>query len=405
MITAIPTTPQNSTNGKYLVEIRTVSRLASYWASFVSRNRRVNARSRPNACTTRTPGETLLQGRRGCARCARGPRGRHGSTPAGTSGSPSVTGGTTIRMHSASCQLRMKITTSAPTKSSTFCTIEVRPCWTSSCIASTSDVMRATRRPVFSRSKKSRPRSSRWRNTRIRRIARRNVSPMRGDLVDRDPAEEQRAERHARDRARPTRSRAPAVVPRRPASIPCFTSAGPASRHAVCTGAGSGSRATIRRRHGRSIAAQPLDDPLRLVAREPVPSPTAAKRPPLARSRCSPTVAASAASPCPAWASTSRYRSDVSSSSSCVPSATHPTALEQHDPVGERDGRRAVGDDQRRPAGHHLAQRGADLVLLGRVDRRRRVVEDQHPRDRPAPRGRWRCADAGRPTARSRARR
>ena len=40
MMMAIPTTPQNSTNGKYLVEIRTVSRLASYCASFVSRNRR-----------------------------------------------------------------------------------------------------------------------------------------------------------------------------------------------------------------------------------------------------------------------------------------------------------------------------------------------------------------------------
>ena len=35
---------------------------------------------------------------------------------------------------------------------------------------------------------------------------------------------------------------------------------------------------------------------------------------------------------------------------------------------------------------HHLGQRVADLVLLGRVDRRRGVVEDQHPRvgeDRP----------------------
>ena len=55
MITAMPTTPANSTNGKYFAEMRTVSRLASYCASFVSWNRAVNDRSRPNACTTRTP--------------------------------------------------------------------------------------------------------------------------------------------------------------------------------------------------------------------------------------------------------------------------------------------------------------------------------------------------------------
>ena len=56
------------------------------------------------------------------------------------------------------------------------------------------------------------------------------------------------------------------------------------------------------------------------------------------------------------------------------------SAVEQHDPVSERDGRGSVGDDERRPALHHLTERGTDLVLLRRVDRRRRVVEDQHPR-------------------------
>ena len=54
--------------------------------------------------------------------------------------------------------------------------------------------------------------------------------------------------------------------------------------------------------------------------------------------------------------------------------------VEQHDAVGERDRRGPVGDDDRRPALHHLGERGPDLVLLGRVDRRGRVVEDQHAR-------------------------
>ena len=56
-----------------------------------------------------------------------------------------------------------------------------------------------------------------------------------------------------------------------------------------------------------------------------------------------------------------------------------PAAVDQHHAVGEGDRGRAVGDDDRRPPLHHLGQRVADLVLLGRVDRGRRVVEDQHP--------------------------
>ena len=54
--------------------------------------------------------------------------------------------------------------------------------------------------------------------------------------------------------------------------------------------------------------------------------------------------------------------------------------IEQHHAVGERDRGRTVGDDDRRPTRHHLAQRGADLVLLRGVHRRRGVVEDQHAR-------------------------
>ena len=69
-----------------------------------------------------------------------------------------------------------------------------------------------------------------------------------------------------------------------------------------------------------------------------------------------------------------------------VPSATTRPSLEQHDPVGQRDGGRTVGDDDRGAAPHHLGEGVADLVLLGRVDRRGGVVEDQHARvgeDRP----------------------
>ena len=63
-----------------------------------------------------------------------------------------------------------------------------------------------------------------------------------------------------------------------------------------------------------------------------------------------------------------------------------PAVVEQHHPVGQGDGGRAVGDDDRGAAAHHLGEGVADLVLLGGVDRRGGVVEDQHPgvgEDRP----------------------
>ena len=52
--------------------------------------------------------------------------------------------------------------------------------------------------------------------------------------------------------------------------------------------------------------------------------------------------------------------------------------LEHDDAVGERDRRGAVGDHERRSPLHHGRERRADLVLLRRVHRRGRVVEDQH---------------------------
>jgi hypothetical protein len=57
-----------------------------------------------------------------------------------------------------------------------------------------------------------------------------------------------------------------------------------------------------------------------------------------------------------------------------------PPGVEQHDAVGKRDRRRAVGDHDRGAIAQDAAQAGADLVLLARIDGRRRVVEDQHAR-------------------------
>ena len=54
--------------------------------------------------------------------------------------------------------------------------------------------------------------------------------------------------------------------------------------------------------------------------------------------------------------------------------------VEHHHLVGERDRREAVGDDDRRPAAHRLAQALADRGLGGRVDRGGGVVEDQDAR-------------------------
>ena len=63
-----------------------------------------------------------------------------------------------------------------------------------------------------------------------------------------------------------------------------------------------------------------------------------------------------------------------------MPRAGDPAVVEHDDLVGERDRREAVGDDQRRPAAHHLAQAGADAGLGRRVDRGGRVVEDEDAR-------------------------
>ena len=55
-----------------------------------------------------------------------------------------------------------------------------------------------------------------------------------------------------------------------------------------------------------------------------------------------------------------------------------PAVLEQRHPVGQRHRRRAVGDDQRGGVREHLAQPAFDQLLGAHVQRRERVVQDQH---------------------------
>ena len=68
-----------------------------------------------------------------------------------------------------------------------------------------------------------------------------------------------------------------------------------------------------------------------------------------------------------------------------------PTALEEHDPLGQVDRRQPVGDDERRPTLHQHAEGGVDLLLDLHVDGAGGVVEDedggvveQRARDRDA---------------------
>ena len=57
-----------------------------------------------------------------------------------------------------------------------------------------------------------------------------------------------------------------------------------------------------------------------------------------------------------------------------------PAVVEHDDQVGVPHGREAVGDHERRPAHHQLVERVEDHGLGPRVDRRRRLVEDEDRR-------------------------
>ena len=69
----------------------------------------------------------------------------------------------------------------------------------------------------------------------------------------------------------------------------------------------------------------------------------------------------------------------------------HPVLIQQHDSVGQRNGRQAVGDDQRRAAFHLNLQAGMDGLLHldvngtgGIVEHHHRWVDQQSPGDSDA---------------------
>ena len=74
-----------------------------------------------------------------------------------------------------------------------------------------------------------------------------------------------------------------------------------------------------------------------------------------------------------------RYSGNCNSSS-WLPLAITPTAVEEHHTLGERDRLDAVGDDHGGAAFHRLHQPAADRRLGGRVDGAHRVVEHEHAR-------------------------
>ena len=82
-----------------------------------------------------------------------------------------------------------------------------------------------------------------------------------------------------------------------------------------------------------------------------------------------------------------------------------PAVVDQHHPLGQGDGGRPVGDDDRGAAraSPRPGRRGSRAPWWGRPPRWRRRGSARGGR-RGSP-GRWRCAGAGRPTARSPARR
>ena len=273
------------------------------------------------------------------------------------------------------------MTMSAPTKIRMFWTNITRPCEMSSCSASMSEVMRDDEPAGLLALEEVDRQAHAGGGTPARAVAQER-------LADPATSQDRRAGR-ARARAPRRRGRASAARFERagvaarssPASMPYRTSAGPASRHAVCS--------DEHERRERDLPAvrpqhppQPAHDLVRLLAGRA----SSPRRPAPPLDPSAPHDRAAAVDRGRARADIGARRAprgsapSVASSSSCVPSATTTPAVEQHDAVGERDRRGPVGDDDRRPPGHHLAERGADLVLLRRVDRRRRVVEDQHPR-------------------------
>ena len=169
-----------------------------------------------------------------------------------------------------------------------------------------------------------------------------------------------------------------------PSSIASLASGAGASAAAVAS-TSEANIASTRQRYG----AQQLDQPAQLAsAAAGLTQPPAQRRLIAAHSR-SPPPPRAALRVMNTWSgipfsTISRYSGELLQQLVVAALGRDPAILEHDDLVGERDRRQPVGDHERRPAGHHLAQRELDLLLGRCIDRRGRVVEDQDPRVRRA---------------------
>ena len=294
----------------------------------------------------------------------------------------------------------------APVNSRMFCTNAVSPIWTSSCIASTSEVIRGDEPTGLLPLEEVEAERRSGDGTRRTRRSRRNASPIRA--------------RRPGSRCRPSTSAISATPryssadwfehaarrrPCKPLSMPRRTSARPGEeapgleQQATPTASTIGRGTAAASATAGAAAAAPASrsscsssaDGARTGRRRPLMTRLAHVAPRAVRS--------------PECASTSRYRSEVAHQLVVRALGDHPALVEQHHTVGERDRRRAVGDDDRGPArpSPRAARRGSRAPCSGRPTTSRRRGSARA--DRRARRARWRCAAAGRPRARTRARR
>ena len=229
---------------------------ASYWSSFVRWNSRVNASSRPNACTTRTPSRpscNVAEVRRDAVAHLEVRLVRHAAEPPAAR---STRAGRSRACRARAATTRRSRSTTAPTKTKMFCTNSTRPCETSSCSASMSEVMRATSLPVFSRLEEVERRGPSGGRTPACAGRGGSRSPMRATSRIAEPAEHEARERDRRGTATTARLSALASprMLRRQAVRRCRAAraAGPASSVAACA-ISTNVATTIAPRCGRSM--------------------------------------------------------------------------------------------------------------------------------------------------------
>ena len=223
----------------------------------------------------------------------------------------------------------------------------------------------------------------RWRNTRTRR-SRRNGSPIRRTTRSTNrPSASASTATHEVQRRRLVEGGA-RCRPRRPVSMPSPHQRGPGEQ---ARGLEQRARdaSAIGSRYGRSMPPQPAQDLLRLRRGRAsivlVPTGPPSTHPPLMTPRTSLRLGLGRRG------CARRVREHVAVPVGGLRAARRACLRRRHDPSSSSTTRSASAIVAGRWAMmivvrpvHHLAERGADLVLLGRVDRRRRVVEDQHPR-------------------------